>query len=108
MLDTISMADQLTGNYKTVFEKADMYCLIEAGSTEEAEEKIMNLYDLLLQAQEENKPVEKIIGNNLEAFCKEYFAPIEEAKKKWYVFLTEGLYRIFKIITCSLSVSKTI
>ena len=98
MLDTISMADQLTGNYKTVFEKADMYCLIEAGSTEEAEEKIMNLYDLLLQAQEENKPVEKIIGNNLEAFCKEYFAPIEEAKKKWYVFLTEGLYRIFKII----------
>ena len=59
-------------------------------------EKIMNLYDLLLQAQEENKPVEKIIGNNLEAFCKEYFAPIEEAKKKWYVFLTEGLYRIFK------------
>lgn len=98
MLDTISMAEQLTGKYKTVFEKADMYSLVEAGSTEEAEEKIMNLYDLLLQAQEENKPVEKIIGNNLETFCKEYFAPMEEAEKKWYFSLPEALYRIIKIV----------
>lgn len=30
MLDTISMAEKLRGDYRKVFEKADMYCVISS------------------------------------------------------------------------------
>ena len=57
MLDTISMAAQLRGEYKTVFEKADMYGALEnSGDESNNDDKMMNLYDILMQAQEDNVP----------------------------------------------------
>ena len=35
MLDTISMADKLKGDYRKVFEKADMYSSVAGGDLEE-------------------------------------------------------------------------
>ena len=80
MLDTIAMAAQLEGEYKIVFEKADMYGTLEKCSDENIrDDKMMNLYDLLLQAQMDKTPVSKIIGEDIEEFCKSYFK--EEAEK---------------------------
>lgn len=90
MLDTISMAEMLKGEYRTAFEKADMYSTVTLEDEERNDEKIMNLYDLLLEAQKNGKPVEKIIGNDVEAFCKSYF----KTEKKWYVSFFDGLHRI--------------
>ena len=74
MLDTIAMAAQLEGEYKTIFEKADMYGTLEKCSDENIrDDKMMNLYDLLLQAQIDKTPVSKIIGEDIEEFCKSYF-----------------------------------
>lgn len=84
MLDTIAMAAQLEGEYKTVFEKADMYGTLENSSDENTkDDKMMNLYDLLLQAQTDKTPVSKIIGEDIEEFCKSYFEEEAEKTHKW-------------------------
>ena len=92
MLDTISMAEKLKGDYQKVFEKADMYSTIASGNEDVNDEKMMNLYDLLLEAQSEDKPVAKIVGADIEAFCREYFEADKDEKMKWYVRLTGALY----------------
>ena len=71
MLDTISMAEKLQGDYRLVFEKADMYSTVSGSGDQNIEDdRLMNLFDLLIEAQHEGKPVEKIVGNDIEAFCK--------------------------------------
>lgn len=56
----------------------------------------MNLYDMFLEAQEEGKPVEKIIGKDIEGFCKAYYNCSEE--KKWYVDLAKRFCNIMTIL----------
>lgn len=92
MLDTIAMAKKLNGNYRKVFEKADMYSSISSKDTDVADDKMMNLYDLLMEAQNNDKPVEKIVGNDIEAFCKAYFLAEEEEKEMWYIKIPKVLY----------------
>lgn len=100
MLDTMSMSEKLKGDYKTVFEKADMYSVVGAdGDSEIVDDKMMNLYDLLIEAQHEDKPIEKIVGDDIEEFCKNYFEPDEESKRPRYVSFFMGLYDSLKILT---------
>lgn len=88
MLDTIAMAAQLEGEYKSVFEKADMYGMLEnAGDESSIDDKMMNLFDLLMQAQADKTPVSKVIGEDVEEFCKSYFKEEKETKSKWLGFL---------------------
>lgn len=98
MLDTISMADKLKGDYRKVFEKADMYGSVAGVEEEIQDEKMMNLYDSLIQAQHEEKPVEKIIGNDIEEFCRDYFNIEEESKEKWYIRIPKTIYNIMKVL----------
>lgn len=94
MLDTISMAAQLKGEYKAVFEKADMYGILENSVDAYIyDDKMMNLYDLLMQAQAEKTPVSKIIGEDIEEFCQSYFKEEAEQKTKWLA-ATKFIYRI--------------
>ena len=73
MLDTLGMASLLKGEYKEAFSKIDLYGSMENINTDIYEDRIMNLYDMFVEAQNEGRPVEKIIGNDIEAFCKEYY-----------------------------------
>ena len=94
MLDTIAMAAQLDGEYKTVFEKADMYGMLENGGDESViDDKMMNLFDLLMQAQTDKMPVSKVIGEDIEEFCKSYFKEEAEKTSKWI-----GVAKIIYII----------
>ncbi len=91
MLDTISMAKQLHGEYKAAFEWADVYSTSHDLTLEELDEKMMELYDLLLEAQNEEKEIEKIVGTDLELFCKNFF------EKEGGNRLKELLNRLFGI-----------
>lgn len=73
MLDTLAMASLLKGEYKEAFTKIDLYGSMENINNDIYEDRIMNLYDMFVEAQTEGKPVEKIIGNDIEEFCKEYY-----------------------------------
>lgn len=81
MLNTLAMANLLKGEYKEAFTKIDLYGGMGNIDNDVYEDRITNLYDMFIQAQSEGKPVEKIIGNDIEAFCKEYYK-IEDEKHK--------------------------
>lgn len=65
--------DKLTGEYKRIFAKAETYAMLLGIENQVQEDMLMNLIDILYTAQEEGKPAEQIIGNDVEQFCKDYF-----------------------------------
>lgn len=73
MLDTFAMAKQLTGEYRKVFELADMYCTGSSIGEKIRNERMMDLYDMLMAAEADGKSVEKIVGMDIEKFCKGFF-----------------------------------
>lgn len=96
MLDTISMATQLSGKYKEAFEYADVYSTTVSASEEMKDEKIMELYDLLMEAESVGNPVEKIIGDDIEVFCKNFFE--EEKVKHTLTELPNVIFRIMLVL----------
>ncbi len=97
MLDTISMAEQLRGGYREAFEKADVYSTMEAGADAVSEDKLMELYDSLMEAQKDGTPVEKIVGKDMEAFCKMFFEEEEEPLNPFVKF-AKGVYSLARIM----------
>lgn len=73
MTNYIFLMDQLKGEYREAFDKVYIYTNVRNMSGETEQEMMMNLMDMMLTAQNEGKPVEKIIGNDIEKFCKSYF-----------------------------------
>lgn len=62
--------DKLSGAYKEVFAKTEMYVLSQNADNDTTEERLGELLDVFLSAEESGKPVEKIVGNDLESFCR--------------------------------------
>ncbi len=96
MIDTLAMANLLKGEYKEAFTKIDMFGSMGNVNMDIYEDRILNLYDMFMEAQEEGKPVEKIIGKDIEGFCKAYYNCSEE--KKWYVDLAKRVCNIMTIL----------
>lgn len=67
------MAGQLNGDYRDVFEKTELYGMIRSIDSDVQDDLMMNLFDLLLTAQTNNKPVQKVVGADIEKFCRDYF-----------------------------------
>lgn len=74
MIDYTAMAEQLSGEYRTVFEKTELYSDMNGVPEDIKADKLMNLLDLLMTAEAEQKPSTDIIGTDIDRFCKEYFA----------------------------------
>lgn len=74
MMDYTSMAEQLNGEYRTIFEKVELYSDMNGVLEEVKADKLMNLLDLLMTAEAEQKPASDIIGSDIKKFCKEYFS----------------------------------
>lgn len=72
-----TMKSQFTGAYREAFDGAYKYILTHSFPASYSDEKMAELYDLLLTAQEEGRPAEKIVGTDIEAFCREYFSDFE-------------------------------
>lgn len=96
MLDTFAMANLLKGEYKEAFTKIDMYGGMGNVNQKIYEDRIINLYDIFVEAQKEGKPVEKIVGNDIEKFCKMYYNCKEEIK--WYEVLMKRLSHIMIVV----------
>ena len=90
MMDYTAMAEQLTGEYRTIFEKVELYSDMNGIPEEIKADRLMNLLDLLTTAEADQKPAMEIIGSDIRTFCKEYFADydmrskISEIPKKIY------------------------
>ncbi|MEE1318269.1 MAG: DUF1048 domain-containing protein [Ruminococcus sp.] len=62
--------DKLQGEYSTVFEQVDAYVGTLPVDNGTREERMSELLDMFLSAQEAGKPVKKIVGSNVKEFCK--------------------------------------
>lgn len=74
MIDYNAMAEQLTGEYRTIFEKVELYSDMNGIPEEIKADRLMNLLDLLTTAEADQKPAAEIIGSDIQRFCKDYFA----------------------------------
>lgn len=92
----IWVADKLQGEYKDAFQRVEVYANTKGIDEKYDSESMMNLLDMLLTAQEEGEPVEKIVGTDLKKFCKTYFSDygIRERASS----IPRNLYRFCKII----------
>ena len=76
-----TMKSQFTGDYRAAFDGAHKYTLTQSFPAAYSDDKMAELYDLLLTAQEEGKPAEKLVGTDIEAFCKEFFSDFQPEKR---------------------------
>lgn len=65
--------ETLHTTYKKTFQDVNKYAVAHYLSGEKYEEAILNLYDVLFQAQADGEPVEKLVGNDIQQFCQLYF-----------------------------------
>lgn len=64
--------DKLEGEYKDAFRQIDSYVNAERIDEDTQEEYMGQLLDVFLIAQQERKPIAKIIGTDIERFCKSF------------------------------------
>ena len=76
-----TMKSQFTGVYRAAFDGAHKYTLTQDFPSSYSDDKMAELYDLLLTAQEEGKPAEKLVGKDIEAFCKEFFSDFQPVNR---------------------------
>ena len=67
------MEKNLTGAYNEAFSTAVQYAMTKGYTKEKINESMSDLYDILLTAQEDGSPAEKVIGKDISYFCKNYF-----------------------------------
>lgn len=88
----VTMQEKLQGEYKDAFGRIEMYSIIEYIDETHREDLMMDLLDLLLSAQAEGKPVEKVLGSDIKQFCESYFGDYS-VKGKLFNLLA-SIYRL--------------
>lgn len=73
---------KLKNEYRECFEKVETYAAVRCVEGETREEMLMNLVDMLCMVQEEGKSAEKIVGKDIEKFCKSYFSEYNDAESR--------------------------
>lgn len=73
---------KLKNEYWEIFDKVETYATVRCVEGEIREEMLMNLADMLCTAQEDGKPVEKIVGKDIEKFCKSYFSEYNDTESR--------------------------
>lgn len=82
---------KLKGEYKAFFEAVENYGIMKNVEGLQMEDAMSSLLDTLLTAQEKGESVESVCGNDVDAFCKEYFGE-QNAVKNYMVRIPETLY----------------
>lgn len=98
MMDYTAMAEQLSGEYRTIFEKVELYSDMNGVLEEVKADKLMNLLDLLMTAEADQKPASDIIGSDLNKFCREYDYDMRCKVSK----IPEKIYDMAKPLLCIL------
>ena len=95
----MNYSSSLTGEYKAAFGKIETYSYVgeHAPNEDRREDMLMQLVDSFLEAQRNETPVEQIIGNDLEAFCKTFYT-----KETAYPFIKQCVNTLRNIMICVL------
>lgn len=93
----IYLKDALQDEYKSAFEKVEVYGSTHLISGDFMEERLMELLDNMLSAQKDQKPVAAIIGRNIDTFCQNFYGDykLEERIKHFPKYLTGIAWVLF-------------
>ena len=103
MIDSyVLYADKLKGEYAETFKEIEFYCNTAGLDDDSREERLSELLDMFLNAQESGKSVKKIVGSDIAWFCKEFCSDIDfKSRLKvlaktikslvWFMFVLAGL-----------------
>lgn len=72
----VALKDKLSGEYLEKFNYVEHYGNLRKVGSEAMAEKMMDLMDLMLEAQEKGMPAEHVVGKNIKDFCKNYFSDV--------------------------------
>lgn len=72
----ITYQQKLTGEYKKAFDLIEQYGDAHMVRGSYKNEKMMDLVDLLITAQEKEIPVEKVVGSDIQKFAKDFFSDL--------------------------------
>lgn len=94
--------DKLEGEYKEAFQFVEHYADIHLIGGHYKNEKLMDLLDMMMQAQKQETPVENVVGKSQEQFAKDFYSDVTLASLSedffsklknwaWLIVLFEGL-----------------
>lgn len=66
--------DKLNDAYREAFSRVEIYSSTHLIDAKTDSEWMMELLDNMLSAQEAGEPVEKVVGTDIDKFCKEFFS----------------------------------
>lgn len=75
--------------YRPVFEQVETYVFAQNIDVKTREDRMGELLDIFLNAQAEGKPVNSIVGNDIDRFCKNFCSDF--TLKNRIAFILEGL-----------------
>lgn len=95
-------SDKLQGEYKEAFRQIEQYVNTQNVDEDTVEAHMGELLDTFLTAQQEGRPVSKIVGNDPESFCRNFCSEFTWENKAlniverwrniaWFIFVLEGL-----------------
>lgn len=98
--------DYLRGDYKMAFERIEAYVFTCNVDENTREERLNELLDMFLTSQSAGRPVEKVVGNDIEKFSKLFCSSfsfknrvlnVADALKYyfWYIFARSALQMVF-------------
>lgn len=91
----IFYTDKLDKEYLNVFEQVELYVRSQNVDDGTREERLGELLDIFLSASKAGKPVQKIVGNDLEQFCKTFCSDF--GVKNRILFILEWMKSIAKV-----------
>lgn len=101
-----ALSGKLQGEYQRIFDEVEAYVMIKEYIGDEKEEMMMNLLDLLLSAQEDGKDPVKIVGEDIPAFCREYFSMYDRRANRWErIWNMVILWAVFALANCALDLA---
>lgn len=73
--------DKLEGEYKSVFSDIETYGWTVDMDNILYEEKMSELLDIFINAQEENKAIDLIVGKDINSFCENFFSEVPKTSR---------------------------
>ncbi|MBQ8914975.1 MAG: hypothetical protein IJ046_02210 [Clostridia bacterium] len=90
--------EKLTGEYRETFEKIEIYVKARGADEPVMEERLLQITDVLLAAQSEGTPWERVVGKDIEKFCRTFCSDIGVKNKIWRVLDSLKLVVIIELI----------
>lgn len=89
----VFLMEKLKGDYLAAYKQVELYSLVDSIDGDTQNEMMTELLDIMLEAQENEKPVEMIVGADIEEFCKSFFSG-QMGPDRWIKSFRDSLYRL--------------